>query len=110
MRVEKLKCELNTKELIDLTSKIVEETFPASDPGDTWIMWAVAQREGVSLKVETSISTSLNYYIPMLIAGSIPNVPGHGKVLLRECLLQVHKSIFNCWNFETGDDDLKIRP
>ncbi|KIJ23397.1 hypothetical protein M422DRAFT_56849 [Sphaerobolus stellatus SS14] len=108
MRPEKLKYELNTKELVDLTSKIAEETFPASDSGDAWSMWAVAQRKSVPLKVEASISTSLNYYVSMLIAGSIPNVPGHGKVLLRECLLNVHKSIVNCWNFETGDDDPEI--
>ncbi|KAJ7921534.1 hypothetical protein B0H13DRAFT_1984965 [Mycena leptocephala] len=86
----------NVVPLVQMTKEIVEERLK----GDAWIIWAVAQRASVPLKVEACIEKGMTYYWRSLSGGS---VPGFGKMLLRECLLKVHQDIIACWNLRDGE-------
>ncbi|KAJ7227748.1 hypothetical protein C8J57DRAFT_1584917 [Mycena rebaudengoi] len=83
-------------ELVDLTRNIVESRLK----GDAWIMWAIAQKASVPLKVDACISNEL------LLACQSGNIPVAGKPLLRECLLQVHQDIIACWNMRDAESML----
>lgn len=50
----------------------------------------------------------MTYYTRALACGSLPNVPGFGKPLLRKCLLDVHEGIIKCWNFKVDGSDQMI--
>jgi len=84
--------------LVDMTRNIVEERLK----GDAWIMWAIAQKASVPLKIEACVSKGMNYYWRAL-SGSIPVA---GKPLLRECLLKVHRDIITCWNMHDAESML----
>ncbi len=45
----------NIPVLVNLTREVVQKTLP-SDAGDAWIMWAIAQRRSIPLKIEASVS------------------------------------------------------
>ncbi|KAJ6478701.1 hypothetical protein DFH09DRAFT_1215295 [Mycena vulgaris] len=81
----------NILKLIDLTRNTVEERMK----GDAWIMWAIAQKASVPLKIEA--------YYWRALSGSIPVA---GKLLLRECLLKVHQDIIACWNIGNAESML----
>ncbi|KAJ6534529.1 hypothetical protein DFH09DRAFT_122306 [Mycena vulgaris] len=88
----------NILKLIDLTRNTVEERMK----GDAWIMWAIAQKASVPLKIEACVSKGMSYYWRAL-SGSIPVA---GKLLLRECLLKVHQDIIACWNIGNAESML----
>ncbi|KAJ7112357.1 hypothetical protein C8R44DRAFT_251809 [Mycena epipterygia] len=88
----------NILKLVDLTRKIVEERLK----GDAWILWAVAQKASIPLKIDACVSKGMSYYWRAL-SGSIPVA---GKPLLRECLLKVHQDIIACWNMRNADSML----
>jgi len=79
--------------LVEVTSNVVKEKLK----DDTWLMWAIAQRANLSLKVDACISTSTVYY-----RSSLDGDTSGGTVLLRDCLAEVHEGIITCWNF--GDE------
>ncbi|KAJ7433245.1 hypothetical protein B0H11DRAFT_2259597 [Mycena galericulata] len=82
--------------LVDLTRQIMEERLK----GDAWIMWAIAQKASLPLKLDACVAKGMSYYWRAL-TGSIPVV---GKsLLLRECLLKVHQDIIACWNMRTAE-------
>ncbi|KAJ7676351.1 hypothetical protein B0H17DRAFT_1080203 [Mycena rosella] len=78
----------NISELVKITHETVEERLK----GDAWIMWAVAQRASVPLKIDA--------YYWRTMSGSLHAV---GDLLLRRCLVQVHKDIVACWNPRDGE-------
>jgi len=78
--------------LVEVTRDIVKERLK----GDAWIMWAIAQRASLPVKIEACITKGMSYYRSVL-SGS---VPGFGQMLLRTCLMQVHRDIIKCWNFK----------
>ena len=47
-------------------------------------------------------------YTRALITGSTPSIPGVGKPLLTNCLLDIHKDIIKCWNIRVGDQNVRI--
>ncbi|KAJ6616311.1 hypothetical protein B0H10DRAFT_2037522 [Mycena sp. CBHHK59/15] len=85
----------NIPSLVELTRKIVEQRLE----GDAWIVWAVAQRASVTLKIDACVAKGMSYYWRAL-TGSIPGV---GKPLLRQCLVKVHQDIIACWNLREGE-------
>ncbi|KAJ7789512.1 hypothetical protein B0H14DRAFT_239791 [Mycena olivaceomarginata] len=97
------KFDRNIVPLVQMTKEIVQERLK----GDAWIIWAVAQRASVPLKVEACIEKGMTYYWNSLSVGSIP---GLGKMLLRECLLKIHHDIVACWNLRDGETDMQDKP
>ncbi|KAJ7668875.1 hypothetical protein B0H17DRAFT_1087324 [Mycena rosella] len=85
----------NISELVKMTRETVEERLK----GDAWIMWAVAQRASVPLKIDACVAKGMSYYWRTM-SGSLPGV---GDMLLRQCLVQVHKDIVACWNLRDGE-------
>lgn len=77
--------------LIEDTRDLVKERLE----GDAWIMWAMAQRKSLPIKLDACINCMNRQWI--VLAGSIP---GLGQVLLRECLKKIHRDIIICWNFK----------
>ncbi|KAJ6562959.1 hypothetical protein B0H10DRAFT_2364365 [Mycena sp. CBHHK59/15] len=85
----------NIPSLVDLTRKIVEQRLE----GDAWIVWAVAQRASIPLKIDACVAKGMSYYWRALSS----SIPGVGKPLLRECLVKVHRDIISCWNLRDGE-------
>ncbi|PPQ80109.1 hypothetical protein CVT25_001477 [Psilocybe cyanescens] len=97
----------DVSELVTVTRDIVKEQIK----GDAWIMWAIAQRASLPLKIEAcitgyvvcdsdvSVVADLNSVLDYrrVLTGT---VPGFGQMLLRSCLIEVHKDIITCWNFK----------
>jgi hypothetical protein len=69
--------------LVEVTRDIVKERLK----GDAWIMWAIAQRASLPVKIEACVTKGTSYY-RCVLSGS---VPGFGQMLLRTCLVQVHR-------------------
>ncbi|KAI9447824.1 hypothetical protein H4582DRAFT_2068411 [Lactarius indigo] len=78
--------------LVKVTQDIVKERVK----GDAWVMWAIAQRASLPLKIDTCLTKGTSYYRRVLMG----SVPGLGQLLLRHCLEKVHKDIVTCWNFK----------
>ncbi|KAJ7913607.1 hypothetical protein B0H13DRAFT_1873732 [Mycena leptocephala] len=93
----------NILTLVDLTRQIVEERLK----GDAWIMWAIAQKASLPLKIDACVAKGMSYYWRALTV-SIP-VFGN-RLLLRECLLKVHHDIIACWNIPTAESDMQQKP
>ncbi|KAF5345221.1 hypothetical protein D9756_011491 [Leucocoprinus leucothites] len=78
--------------LVEVTRDIVKERLK----GDAWIMWVIAQRASLPVKIEACITKGMSYYRRVLTG----TMPGFGQILLRRCLVEVHKDIIKCWNFK----------
>ncbi|KAF5348759.1 hypothetical protein D9756_009852 [Leucocoprinus leucothites] len=76
--------------LVEVTRDIVKERLK----GDAWIMWAIAQRASLPVKIEACITKAMSYYRRVLTG----TMPGFGQILLCRCLVEVHKDIIKCWN------------
>jgi hypothetical protein len=83
-------------ELVQVTRDIVKERVK----GDAWMLWAIAQRASLPLKIEACVTKGISHYQRALVYGSTPGV---SPLLLRRCLLKVHRDIITCWNFK-GED------
>jgi len=81
----------DVSELVQVTRNIVKERLE----GDAWIMWAIAQRANLPLKIDACIINGMSGFTRGL-AGGAPV----GPILLRDCLMQIHKDVMTCWNFE----------
>lgn len=78
-------------EVVEVTRKTVKERLQ----GDAWIMWAIAQRANLPVKIEACITNGMAGYTRSLTSGA------HlGRKLLRDCLMQIHRDIITCWNFK----------
>ncbi|KAF9531333.1 hypothetical protein CPB83DRAFT_848858 [Crepidotus variabilis] len=82
--------------LVELTRDIVQKELQ----NDEWVMWSVAQRASLPVKIDACVDKGINYY-HLSMAGAAPG--SVGKILLRECLSRVHQDIVTCWNFENGE-------
>ncbi|KAF5354022.1 hypothetical protein D9756_006944 [Leucocoprinus leucothites] len=78
--------------LVEVTRDIVKERLK----GDAWIMWAIAQRASLPVKIEACITKGISYYRRVLTG----TMPGFGRILLHRCLMEVHKDTIKCWNFK----------
>jgi len=74
-------------ELVEVTRKTVKERLQ----GDAWIMWAIAQRANLPVKIDACVTNGMSGYTRSLSGG--------GRKLLRDCLEQIHKDVITCWNF-----------
>ncbi|KAN0138278.1 hypothetical protein V8E53_003741 [Lactarius tabidus] len=78
-------------EVVEITRKTVKERLQ----GDAWILWAIAQRANLPVKIEACITNGMTGHTRSLDSGA------HlGRKLLRDCLTQIHKDIITCWNFK----------
>lgn len=87
--------EVGIPRLVEVTRDIVRDHL-----GEVWLMWAMAQRASVPLKIETCVNQGLSYYWYALAAASAPRV---GRILLRKCLVKTHQDIIACWNIPEGE-------
>ncbi|KAF7373750.1 hypothetical protein MSAN_00586500 [Mycena sanguinolenta] len=90
------KYDKNIPVLVDITREVVDEHVK----GDAWVIWSVAQRASVPLKIEACIAKGMNSYWQAL-SGAIPGV---GHMLLHQCLATVHREIIMCWNFPDAEN------
>jgi len=84
--------------LAAITRDVVQDKLK----NDAWLMWAIAQRVSLPVKIEACVDKGVSYYY-LALSGAVPGV---GKALLRECLAHVHKDIVDCWNLRNGDQIL----
>ncbi|KAJ7721387.1 hypothetical protein B0H16DRAFT_1738293 [Mycena metata] len=82
--------------LVDTTERLVEKHLPESD---AWFLWALAQRVSLPSKMRACVSQAMTHY-SLALMGS---VPGIGQVLLSNRLVDVHKDIIMCLNFQDTD-------
>jgi len=77
-------------ELVEVTCDIVKERLQ----GVAWIMLVKAQRAilPLKIKIEACITVGTSSYTRSLTSGS--------QKLLRDCLMDIHKDVVNCWNFK----------
>ncbi|KIJ94960.1 hypothetical protein K443DRAFT_341282 [Laccaria amethystina LaAM-08-1] len=86
--------EDNLSNLSLITRNVVQDRLK----NDAWLMWAIAQRVSLPVKIDACIDKGVSYYY-LALSGTVPGV---GKTLLRECLAHVHKDIVDCWNLRNG--------
>jgi len=89
---------LSLSKLSIITRDVVQNQLK----NDAWLMWAIAQRVSLPVKIDACIDRGVSYYYCALSG----TVPGIGKMLLRECLAHVHKDIVDCWNMRNGNQIL----
>ncbi|KAF8257547.1 hypothetical protein EI94DRAFT_1757749 [Lactarius quietus] len=75
--------------------------------GDAWVMWSMAQRANLPVKIEACIAKGVSQYIQGLQVAS--SLPFFGQWILRDCLEKVHKDIITCWNFKDEGEVLISR-
>ncbi|KAH9015929.1 hypothetical protein EDB85DRAFT_1898472 [Lactarius pseudohatsudake] len=74
--------------LVKVTRDVVKERVK----GDAWVLWAIAQRASLPVKIDACVTRTL--------LDSQRAAPESGPMLLRECIGEVHKDIITCWNFK----------
>ncbi|KAF8269756.1 CHAT domain-containing protein [Lactarius quietus] len=81
-------------ELVTITRDIVMERVK----GDAWVLWAIAQRASLPVRIDASITKGIyrNFKRALTDCAS-----GMGQ-LLHRYLQKIHKDIITCWNFK-GD-------
>ncbi|KAH9025541.1 hypothetical protein EDB85DRAFT_2277262 [Lactarius pseudohatsudake] len=81
--------------LVKVTRDVVKERVK----GDAWVLWAIAQRASLPVKIDACVTKGITYYRRTLL-DSQRVAPESGPMLLRECIGEVHKDIITCWNFK----------
>ncbi|KAH8986813.1 hypothetical protein EDB86DRAFT_2832575 [Lactarius hatsudake] len=71
--------------LVKVTRDVVKERVK----GDAWVLWAIAQRASLPVKIDACVTNT-----------SRRGAPESGLTLLRDCIREVHKDIITCWNFK----------
>jgi len=84
--------EKEVASLVEITRGVAK----ARVEGDAWVLWSMAQRASLPVKIEASITKGIRYYM-QATAGSLPFF---GQLILRDCLQKAHKDIISCWNFK----------
>ncbi|KAI9463259.1 hypothetical protein BJY52DRAFT_74397 [Lactarius psammicola] len=80
--------------LVKVTRDIVKERVK----GDAWMLWAIAQRASLPVKIDACVTKGISYYRRALTASG--GTLELGQLLLRDCLRKVHEDIITCWNFK----------
>jgi len=91
--------DADVSDLVTTTREIVQTGLK----NDAWVLWTIAQRASIPVKIDACIERGLNSYY-LALSGA---APGIGKLLLRECLVRVHQDIVTCWNIKNGHEILK---
>ncbi|KAH9022715.1 hypothetical protein EDB84DRAFT_1678396 [Lactarius hengduanensis] len=78
--------------LVKVTRDVVKERVK----GDAWVLWAIARRASLPVRIDACVTKGINYYRRTLIDGA----PESGPMLLGDCIGEVHKDIITCWNFK----------
>ncbi|KAH9054706.1 hypothetical protein EDB87DRAFT_1825086 [Lactarius vividus] len=81
--------------LVKVTRDVVKERVK----GDAWVLWAIAQRASLPVKIDACVTKGINYYRRALME-SRRGAPESGPMLLRDCIGEVHKDIITCWKFK----------
>ncbi|KAH9058916.1 hypothetical protein EDB83DRAFT_1011096 [Lactarius deliciosus] len=81
--------------LVKVTRDVVKERVK----GDAWVLWAIAQRASLPVKIDACVTKGISYYRRSLMAHR-RGIPESGPMLLRDCIGAVHKDIITCWNFK----------
>ncbi|KAH9168560.1 hypothetical protein EDB89DRAFT_2245147 [Lactarius sanguifluus] len=82
--------------LVKVTRDVVKERVK----GDAWVLWAIAQRASLPVKIDACVTKGISYYNQALMDTSRRGVPESRLTLLRDCIREVHKDIITCWNFK----------
>ncbi|KAH8979492.1 hypothetical protein EDB86DRAFT_3248366 [Lactarius hatsudake] len=81
--------------LVRITRDVVKERVK----GDTRVLWAIAQRARLPVKIDACVTKGISYYRRSLMAHR-RGMPESGPMLLHDCIRVVHKDIITCWNFK----------
>ncbi|KAH8977265.1 hypothetical protein EDB92DRAFT_1891264 [Lactarius akahatsu] len=81
--------------LVKVTRDVVKERVK----GDAWVLWAIAQRASLPVKIDACVTKGISYYRRSLMAHR-RGMPESRPMLLRDCIGAVHKDIITCWNFK----------
>ncbi|KAI9432389.1 hypothetical protein H4582DRAFT_2131814 [Lactarius indigo] len=81
--------------LVEVTRDVVRKRVE----GDAWVLWAIAQRTSLPVKIDACVTKGISYYRQSLMVHR-RGVPKSGQMLLRDCVEAVHKDIITCWNFK----------
>ncbi|KAH9012450.1 hypothetical protein EDB84DRAFT_1680696 [Lactarius hengduanensis] len=81
--------------LVKVTRDVVKERVK----GDAWVLWAIAQRASLPVKIDACVTKGISYYRRTLMDRR-RGAPESGPMLLRDCIREVHKDIITCWNFK----------
>jgi hypothetical protein len=82
----------DVSDLVQKTRDIVKERVK----GDAWVLWAIAQRKHLPLKIDACVTKGISHYRQAVMG----TVPGSAQLFLRHCLEKGHKNIITCWNFK----------
>ncbi|KAH8986799.1 hypothetical protein EDB86DRAFT_3245998 [Lactarius hatsudake] len=82
--------------LVKITRDVVRERVK----GDAWVLWVIAQRESIPVKIDACVTKGISYYSRALRNTSRRGAPESGLTLLHDCIRVVHKDIITCWNFK----------
>ncbi|KAH9168574.1 hypothetical protein EDB89DRAFT_2231792 [Lactarius sanguifluus] len=81
--------------LVKVTRDVVKERVK----GDAWVLWAIAQRASLPVRIDACVTKGISYYKRTLM-DTRRGVPESGPMLLRDCIEAVHNDIISCWNFK----------
>jgi len=95
--------DADVSKLVDFTSRVVLKKFEGNT---AWIMWAIAQRASLQLKVDAWLTTCTADYGTTLASGG----GSSQQQFLRELLAKVHNDIITFWNFMDEKNILRSEP
>ncbi|KAJ7756664.1 hypothetical protein B0H16DRAFT_1538672 [Mycena metata] len=81
-------------EALDNLIQITRDFVEADIEGETWIVYAIAQRSSAQVKIMAAIEVGMKRYWQGLASST--NFPGSS---LEKCLDTVHAEMVDCWNF-----------
>jgi len=84
------------EEDISYLSEVTGDVAQARVEGDAWVLWAMAQRASLPVKIKACITKGISYYTQAFAS----SLPLFGRRILRDCLDNVHNDIIACWNFK----------
>ncbi|KAF8261928.1 hypothetical protein EI94DRAFT_746776 [Lactarius quietus] len=84
--------------LVEITGRVAKDRVE----GDVWVLWSMAQRASLPVKINTCITKGIRYYMQSVAS----SLPFFGQWILRDCLDKVHNDIVACWNFKDNGEVL----
>jgi len=88
--------------LVETTGRVAKERVK----GDAWVLWSMAQRTNLPVKIKACIEKGIHYYL-LALAGKLPTF---GQWTLDDCLKKVHNDIITCWNFKDSNQGVLNSP
>jgi len=82
------------EEQLSNLAEITEDVCKSRVKGDAWLLWSMAQRASLLIKIDACITKGNTYHIQAAVSSIF------GQSRLRDCLEKVHKDIITCWNFK----------